>query len=195
MQLCAVNRSKQRAAWIQTVSSGIPVNTPGEPLDRQNLHLSKSSFAAVTFYGFTGQTDDHVQFVQLKCKIMKRSYLNSVLTVFLSLLMFSFTFESSSDQVLNEPVKETDTAAVDETRFKVRYDDELGLVTISVEGQIEAYSSVSVTNNRGSEYRFSFVESGVSKIEFNVSDLRPGSYYVVLNTGEEIRMKRFLKQK
>jgi YbbR domain-containing protein len=171
------------------------VNTPGEPLDRQTYHLSKSSHAAVTFQVFTGQTDDRIQIVQLKCKIMKRSYLNSVLTVFLSLLLFSFTFESNSKSFNNEPVRESDTASVEETRFKVRYDEEKGLVTISVEGELDTLSSVSVTNNRGSEYRFSFVESGASNIEFNVSDLRPGSYYVVLNTGEEIRMKRFLKQK
>ena len=81
---------------------------------------------------------------------MKRNYLNSVLTLFLSLLLLSFTFESNSNSLNNEPVKESDTASVEETRFKVRYDDEKGLVKISVEGQIDALSSVSVTNNRGS---------------------------------------------
>lgn len=124
---------------------------------------------------------------------MKTKILFSPAILSVSLLLFSFTFDSNENGTNGNPINVADSASVDETRFKVNYDETKGLLTVSVIGQLEEYSSVSVTNNRGSEFHFSFVESGASSIEFNVKDLNPGSYYVVLNTGEEIRMKRFLK--
>jgi hypothetical protein len=58
----------------------------------------------------------------------------------------------------------------------------------------DPYSSVSVAGQRGSEILFSFVDSGTSEIVFDLTDLKTGTYYIILNTGEEIRMKRFMKE-
>lgn len=91
-------------------------------------------------------------------------------------------------------VDSDDSSKVEETKFEVSYDMDKNRIIIRLRGDFDPYSSVSITNNRGSEYKFTFVENGSSEIVFNVNDLQPGSYFVVLNTNQEIRMKRFLKK-
>lgn len=90
--------------------------------------------------------------------------------------------------------KKEDSTNVEEAVFEVTFSQEYGKIIVHIQGEFDDYSSVSITNNRGSEYQFSFIQNGSNDIEFNVSDLKPGSYYVVLNTNQEIRMKRFLKK-
>lgn len=87
-----------------------------------------------------------------------------------------------------------DTTDATEAIFNVSFSQENGTIVVRVRGEFDEFSSVSITNNRGSEYQFSFIQNGSNEIVFNVNDLKPGSYYVVLNTNQEIRMKRFLKK-
>ncbi len=86
-----------------------------------------------------------------------------------------------------------DSAEVESVRFDLKYNSEQKELRILVSGEFDPYSSVSVAGQRGSEILFSFVDSGTSEIVFDLSELKKGSYYIILNTGEEIRMKRFIK--
>ena len=109
------------------------------------------------------------------------------------LQVLSSNVYAGNGDVKKEKVNTTDSALVEENKFIVDFNAETGKINVSVIGSFDSYSSVSVTNNRGSEYRFSFIENGSNSIVFNVQDLKPGAYFVVLNSGEEIRMKRFMK--
>lgn len=117
----------------------------------------------------------------------------------LSLMLFTGAAFSTVDPI-TVPIKKSkfieteDSSKVDETKFEVSYQTDDNEIVVRLRGNFDQYSSVSITNNRGSEFRFTFVENGSSEIVFNVNDLKPGSYYVVLNTNQEIRMKRFLKK-
>jgi hypothetical protein len=116
-----------------------------------------------------------------------------------TLMLFAGTAFSTVDPI-TVPVKKSkvveteDSSKVEETKFEVTYRMEDDQIVVRLRGDFDPYSSVSITNNRGSEYQFTFVENGSSEIVFNVSDLKSGSYFVVLNTNQEIRMKRFLKK-
>lgn len=117
----------------------------------------------------------------------------------LTLMLFTGVAFSTVDPI-TIPVKKTmlnesdDSSKVEETKFEVTYQMEENQIVVRLRGDFDPYSSVSITNNRGSEYQFSFIEKGSSEIIFSVNDLKPGSYFVVLNTNQEIRMKRFLKK-
>jgi hypothetical protein len=76
--------------------------------------------------------------------------------------------------------------------FEMNLDENSGILTVDVAGSFDQYSSVSVTSNRGSEYFFQFVKNEIDQLTFNVSELEKGSYFVVLNTNDEIRIIRFL---
>jgi hypothetical protein len=80
-----------------------------------------------------------------------------------------------------------------ESVFELDYNEETEKLKISVFGDFEELSTLSITNTRGSEILFSFIQKEQSEIEFSVDKLEPGSYFVILNTGDEIRMKRFTK--
>ncbi len=116
-----------------------------------------------------------------------------------TLMLFTGAAFSTVDPI-TIPVKKTmlnesdDSSKVEETKFEVTYQMEENQIVVRLRGDFDPYSSVSITNNRGSEYQFSFIEKGSSEIIFSVNDLKPGSYFVVLNTNQEIRMKRFLKK-
>ena len=116
-----------------------------------------------------------------------------------TLMLFTGAAFSTVDPI-NIPVKKSkfieseDSSKVEETKFEVSYRMEENQIVVRLRGEFDPYSSVSITNNRGSEYQFTFVENGSSEVVFNVSDLKSGSYFVVLNTNQEIRMKRFLKK-
>lgn len=122
-------------------------------------------------------------------------------TSLLMLLMVSISALSAG--ATNEPVtlvkkisehfKRTDSSEVKEAEFKIEFLENQNKVVVALNGDFDQYSSVSVTNNRGSEYCFTFVESGEHLIEFDVAGLEAGSYFVMLNTGNEIRMIRFRK--
>lgn len=87
-----------------------------------------------------------------------------------------------------------DTTEAESVQFELKYNSEQKELRIVVSGEFDPYSSVSVAGQRGSEILFSFVDSGTSEIVFDLSDLKKGSYYIILNTGDEIRMKRFIKE-
>lgn len=77
-------------------------------------------------------------------------------------------------------------------KFEMNLDEQGNLLTVELNGSFDEYSSVSVTNQRGSEYFFQFVDDDSRKVVFNLSTLEKGTYFVVLNTDTEIRIKRFL---
>ena len=68
---------------------------------------------------------------------------------------------------------------------------ESGVIEVSVSGNFDKYSSVSITNTRGTDLYFEFINNGSSRFSFDISNLEEGSYYVVLNSNDEVRMKRF----
>ena len=76
--------------------------------------------------------------------------------------------------------------------FEMNLDENSGILTVDVAGSFDQFSSVSVTSNRGSEYFFQFVKNEIDQLTFNLSELEKGSYFVVLNTNDEIRIIRFL---
>jgi hypothetical protein len=92
----------------------------------------------------------------------------------------------------NEPVKKEDSSEVAEVKFEMTIDVVQDVLTVDLDGTFDKYSSVSVTNNRGSEFYFQFVNDGSKKLTFDLAKLEKGSYYLVLNTDKEIRIKRFV---
>jgi len=115
------------------------------------------------------------------------------LIFFAALFFLSFNGMANTDPKASNDTKKEDTAKIVETQFSVRIDEESDQVIVSIIGEFEKYSSVSIANARGSEYRFSFIEEGQTEFVFNVNDLKAGTYMVILNSNEEIRMKRFQK--
>jgi|GEM_PF-6090566 len=113
---------------------------------------------------------------------------------FAALFFLSFNSMANTDPKASNETKKEDTAKIVETQFSVRIDEESNQVIVSIIGDFEKYSSVSIANARGSEYRFSFIEEGQTEFVFNVNDLKAGTYMVILNSNEEIRMKRFQKK-
>lgn len=67
-----------------------------------------------------------------------------------------------------------------------------GEVNVSVIGDFGKYASVSLTTNRGSDIFFEFLENGNNTFTFDVSLLEEGSYFIVLNSNDEVRIKRFM---
>lgn len=125
--------------------------------------------------------------------------MKSKMFALIALLFLTSTAFSTVDPINEKvdksvPVESDDSSLVEETKFEVSYQMEDNRIVIRLRGDFDAYSSVSITNNRGSEFQFSFIEDGSSEVVFDVNELKPGSYYVVLNTNQEIRMKRFLKK-
>ena len=113
---------------------------------------------------------------------------------FAALFFLSFNGMTNTDPKASNETKKEETAKITETQFSVRIDEEANQVIVSVSGDFEKYSSVSIANARGSEYRFSFIEEGQTEFVFNVNDLKAGIYMVILNSNEEIRIKRFQKK-
>jgi hypothetical protein len=115
----------------------------------------------------------------------------------LSLLVL-FLFGNVAQQFAATPtsMKEyaNDTTELGPVRFDLSYNAAQKELRIVVAGEFDPYSSVSVAGQRGSEILFSFVESGESEVVFDLSELKKGSYFIILNTGDEIRMKRFFKE-
>lgn len=107
------------------------------------------------------------------------------------LLLSVNTLFAHSIEEKKEKSKE-DTAEVKETVFTMKMNQEKEELLVEVNGNFDQYSSVSVTNTRGSEYYFQFIPNEQGIMTFDVSKLEKGSYFLVLNTNEEIRIKRFV---
>lgn len=99
---------------------------------------------------------------------------------------------STKEDKIKKETKKEDSSEVIETHFEMNLDTTSSVLTVEVAGKFDEYSSVSVTSNRGSEYFFQFVENGSNQLIFNLAELEKGSYFLVLNTNNEIRIKRFL---
>ncbi len=113
-----------------------------------------------------------------------------VLSLVMLLLSVNTLFAHSIDEK-KEKTKE-DTAVVKETIFTMKMNPETDELLVEVNGDFDQYSSVSVTNTRGSEYYFQFIPNEQGLMTFDLSKLEEGSYFLVLNTNEEIRIKRFV---
>ncbi len=81
----------------------------------------------------------------------------------------------------------------EETSFTMSWSDEDDLLLVHLQGKFDKYTSVSVMNQKGEAFFFRFVESNENSFVFDLSELEKGSYKLILNTGDEVRMKRFLK--
>lgn len=118
----------------------------------------------------------------------------SLLTTILASLLFSHTFAFGTGNVdtkgKGEKDPKTDSVKV-ETVFEMTRVDDLGQIEVLVSGQFNDYASVAITNLRGSELNVEFINSGENKLIFDVSDLKEGAYFLVLNMEDEIRIKRF----
>jgi len=117
---------------------------------------------------------------------MKSKMLSLVMLLLSVNTLFAHSIEENK-----EKLKE-DTAVVKETVFTMKVNQEKEELLVEVKGNFDQYSSVSVTNTRGSEYYFQFIPNEQGIMTFDVSKLEKGSYFLVLNTNEEIRIKRFV---
>lgn len=109
-------------------------------------------------------------------------------------LFAATTFSLAGDKEKKEQKKdstelETDESKSTETLFEMYVKDDM--VYVITDGSFDEYASVSLATNRVSDIYFEFVNSGRNEFSFDTSNLNPGSYYVILNTEKEIRLKRF----
>lgn len=89
--------------------------------------------------------------------------------------------------------KVKDSTAVEvEQKFEVQIEE--NHVTVTLHGEFDEFASVSLANHNGTDVNFQFIHDASNQIEFNTQDLEKGSYFVILSTKNEIRMKRFHKQ-
>lgn len=117
-----------------------------------------------------------------------------VLSVLVSLVALNQSLALTNNSLNNgkEPIKKSDSSEETEVKFEMVIDDLQDVLMVELDGTFDQYSSVSVTNNRGSEFYFQFVNDGSNKLTFDLTKLEKGSYYLVLNTDKEIRIKRFV---
>ena len=119
--------------------------------------------------------------------------LNLLIAAFASSQIAAFPLQVSDTEHGNDPVKiAPDTSKSVETVFNMSIDTTEEKILVDLTGEFDKYSSVSLTNNRASEIFFSFVQNGKQQITFDISKLEKGSYFIVLNTNKEIRIKRFV---
>ena len=123
----------------------------------------------------------------MRMKTLVFSGLMAVITFF-----HSPAFANNPTNNEKEPVRKGDSSEVVETRFEMSLDELKDVLTVELNGSFDQYSSVSVTNNRGSEFYFTFVQNGNNTLTFDLTTLEKGSYFLVLNTDKEIRIKRFV---
>lgn len=124
---------------------------------------------------------------------MKTKILNLLIAAFATSQIAAFPLHSSSTKHGNDPVKTApDTSKTVETIFNMSIDTTEEKLLVDLTGEFDKYSSVSLTNNRLTEISFHFVKNGKNQILFDLSKLEKGSYFIVLNTNKEIRIKRFV---
>lgn len=118
-----------------------------------------------------------------------------VILTLVTTILFSQTFaavrntgEGNGDDEKNG--LKTDSAKV-ETVFEMNFEESSESLEVFVSGDFNEFASVAITTVRGSEIIFEFVESGENSFHFDLSQLDKGSYFLVLNLQEEIRIKRF----
>lgn len=99
----------------------------------------------------------------------------------------SFVFAGNGDEKKEKIVDSTKTSK-DET-FTVNFVD--GSAFVTANGEFGEYASISLATNRGSDIFFEFLKDGNNSITFDLSVLDEGSYFIVLNSNDEVRIKRF----
>lgn len=119
--------------------------------------------------------------------------LNLLLAAFTTSQLAAFPLQFTNEKNGNEPVKsKEDTTNATEVVFDMAIDTTDEKLRVELKGTFDKYASVSLTNNRGSEIYFKFVETEIQQMTFDLSTLEKGSYFLVLNTNKEIRIKRFV---
>lgn len=76
-----------------------------------------------------------------------------------------------------------------EQKFEVQFEE--GHVYVTLNGDFDLYASISIADHNGTDLDFQFVRNTKDKFDFETSNLTKGSYFVILTTKDEIRMKRF----
>lgn len=111
----------------------------------------------------------------------------------LILLPTTISFAGNGDDKKNKETKidstevEKNTTTNEEFTISILEEE----VHVSVNGDFGKYASVSLTTNRGSDIFFEFLEDGMNSFTFDLSLLEEGSYFVVINSNDEVRIKRF----
>lgn len=72
--------------------------------------------------------------------------------------------------------------------FKVNT-EKLSLVNIHLNGVQDSLASISLVNQRGAAVYYEFVQEGKTDYSFDLTNVKPGKYYVKLNANNEIRMR------
>ncbi len=93
----------------------------------------------------------------------------------------------------NDPEPVATVSAENETHLSMEWRENENLLRVSVSGNFDPYTSISVMNQKGEEFFFEFVENGNNEYIFDLSEMENGSYRLLLNAGREIRIKRFVK--
>lgn len=67
--------------------------------------------------------------------------------------------------------------------------EKVNQVKISLSGVHDDLASISLVNQRGGAIYYEFIQDDKTDYSFDLSDVKPGMYYVKLNANNEIRMK------
>lgn len=116
-----------------------------------------------------------------------------ILFVLLALLLMStsaFACENCDSKSDSNPA--TDSVRKVSNEFEMKIDEMHQRIIVFLSGDFNDYTTLALTDHRGSEFAFSFVENSTNTYYFDLADLEKGSYYLVLNMDEEIRIKRFI---
>lgn len=62
-------------------------------------------------------------------------------------------------------------------------------VNINLSGVHDELASISLVNQRGGAIYYEFIQDSKTDYSFDLSNVKPGMYYVKLNANNEIRMK------
>lgn len=116
-----------------------------------------------------------------------------ILFVLIALLMMSssaFACENCDSKSNSSPA--TDSVANVSNEFEMKIDESHQRIVVYLSGEFNDYTTLALTDHRGSEFAFSFVDNSTNTYYFDLADLEKGSYFLVLNMDEEIRIKRFV---
>ena len=111
-----------------------------------------------------------------------------MLMIGLILLPISNSIAANGDDKKGKEVDSTKVSKDAKEEFNVEISD--GTLIITANGEFDEYASISLATNRGTDIYFEFLKDGNNSITFDTRSIEQGSYYVVLNSKEEVRLKR-----
>jgi hypothetical protein len=115
----------------------------------------------------------------------------TILTIAVVLIGISGTFANNEVGKNNDgKTKKDSNEVVKESSFMTNYISEKQRLEVAINGNIDPFASVSITNQRGSSILFSLVEKNSDNLVFDLSKLEKGIYNVMYITNEEIRIKK-----